>query len=397
VQQNRQKLIRVILPAGIFLLLLLLFVPFILGSREQKPMQYIIAAPFPEDVSIESVLSGKFQDDFGEWMRNSFWGRTAGERLKNQIVYSVFRDSSEGFSQGKDGYLFYKEFLESSVGVPDSISVSKVVTDYDLYASEVKELQDHLKQDGKDFVLILNPNKYQIYPDKLPWYQKILLKKNLTYATEEQKLIQALDRYKVSYYETANELKDMRAENRFPVFCNTGFHWSLAASAGAMHNILETLNTDDSFHKYKNIEVTRLAERDNETDKDVINAFQLPFSYIGDRYVQPEIEYSCNDLNAFLFGTSFGHQISGVLYENETRKAFRQLTFMMYFTGRYTYNETGQTQTAYPEGTAPEEMAIFQNVKESDLVMLEHQYWVPLAQLNFVQYINACYSKGGAE
>ena len=84
------------------------------------------------------------------------WGRLnslVGESGSRQIV------------QGKAGWLYYRPALASSLSefLMDDAQLEALV-------QALAQLQNRLKAQGTGFVLLIAPDKAQVYPEHLPWY-----------------------------------------------------------------------------------------------------------------------------------------------------------------------------------------------------------------------------------
>ena len=162
-----KKYVYNIVPVTIIAFLNVMFFCFVLRLNNNTDLNGVTLAAIPTDTSIERIMDGSFQTEFGEYLSDNFYGHTDVVKCHNQIEYGVFEDGSGDIVQGKDGYLFSGSQTYSYVAGEKANAFSW--DDYLTFADSVGKMQRLLSEQGKDFVYLLTPTKAEIYPDFLPW------------------------------------------------------------------------------------------------------------------------------------------------------------------------------------------------------------------------------------
>ncbi|MDD5853139.1 MAG: hypothetical protein PUD03_03450 [Lachnospiraceae bacterium] len=379
------KISNLILPVGVFVFLGIYAFLFILRIPNDTKLTGVTLTEYPEETEPSAIMNGSFQNALGNYITEHFYGYQASVINHNQIQYSVFRDGAGVYSQGREGYVFDTEqSLDYLRGERNQIDYAA----YDDYALKVSIMQMQLEGLGKEFIYILDPIKAEVFSDKLPWRLRILEEH---YAGEGnlkmRAMVDAFEKYGVNYYVTTDDLKEMRKQDEYPVFCKTGHHWTLTAAANELSTMFEKLNVDGTYQTLPDICVTGIKEEEYEWDQDIIQILNVK-KYRASKSTCPVIQYEAPEHNAFMFGTSFGCEIADTLYRSPDNRAFDQFTFMHYFTSRMTYNENGADVIKYTQDTDINEMDILDRVSESRLVIMEQQAGILETHQKFVDYLN---------
>lgn len=389
-----KKYVQYVIPIISFCFLGCLLVMFIFRMADRGELIGVASVEYPSEISIRTLNNGKFQEDFGKWMSDNFFGHTKIVKIHNQIEYGLFGDGSGDWIQGKDRYLYSKEQTFGYTGGARSNTTN--AEEYEAYAQSIYTLQENLKKQGKEFFYLVNPTKAQIYPEKLPWYEKIIAGHYAEDAdSAERCLIRAFEKYGVNYYDTTEDLIKMRSSVDYDVFASTGHHWTFTAAANELNKLFDSMSfrTPSILYPKINIEVS---DEFYNTDKDILYLQNVVYPVSSRRYTLPVIEYSNVSNNAvYLFGTSYGWEIADSLYRSAGRYAFRNLTYQQYFTHLTRYNKDGIDQTLYTQDNQPSDLKIMQGIRDSDLVIMEQPgvLQVPETHKKFVDYVNSYIDK----
>lgn len=372
--ENGKKIINAIniriLPYSIFIICLIFMVGTFMRLPHKNVLHGITLAAYPTDFSNEAVWDGSFQASFDNWIKDNFYKHAEVTRFHNQIEYSLFQDGNGIYAQGSDGYCFVKGQTYQYAAGPHAVANPDL---YEEYVMNVARLQELCLEHGKDFLFLLSPFKEMVYPDKIPWYDKIISDK---YANEPETsydlLREALDKYGVHYYELTDDLITMReAQSDYSVFCNTGEHWTLTAAAYETGIIFDYINGSDKFDTYPEVKVDGLTDEKFGFDTDLVAMFNLN-KYDGDVYNSPIINYPVIDgRNVFMFGSSNGVEIFNSLYRSPENRAYNELTYMHYLSLRVTGNDEGSENITYKNGETIDDMDVMTRIRESSLVLLE--------------------------
>lgn len=384
-----------ILPYSIVIICLIFMVGTFMRLPHKNVLHGVTLAAYPADFSGKAVWNGTFQSSFDDWIKDNFYKHAEVARFHNQIEYSIFQDGNGIYAQGSDGYCFVKgQIYHYAVG-PHAVSDPAL---YDEYVKNVAKLQKLCLERGKDFLFLLSPFKEMVYPDKIPWYDKIIAGK---YANEPgtayDLLREALNKYGVHYYELTDDLITMRqSQSDYRVFCNTGEHWTLTAAAYETGNIFKYINESDKFGTYPAVKVDGLTDDRFGFDTDIVAMFNL-YQYDGDVYNSPIIHYPVIDSrNVFMFGSSNGVEIFSSLYRSPENRAYNELTYMHYLSLRVTGNDEGSENVTYREGETIDDMDVMARIRESSLVLLEMPAYPYISEPHnsFVNYAVENFEKG---
>ena len=386
----KKPLFGVILPVGIFAVLLILNMALLFRIPEKDKLVGVTLAPYPNELSFETVLNGEFQEKFGKWFNDNFAGQTRIVKYHNQIEYSIFKDGIGDWIQGKDGYLFSKsQTYNFTAGAKNKRFTWEQM---EAYAKKILNFQTSLGFYGKDFLYIINPVKAEIYPDYLPWNERVLLKTYVNYGERNAELMKAaFDKYGVNYYDTTDDLKKMRMNNKYDVFSKTGHHWTLLATANEMNMIFQHVEGLGDENGLLDVPTLDTTDKVFETDKDILNLQNVYKGRLSDIYSSPLINYRNRiPMNVYLYGTSFCTELVNVLYDNIANRAFNKVVYQQYFGFVSTYDQNGKQQVNYKRGDEISSLGIMKNIRDSDIIIIESQATNGLLNehIKFLDYVN---------
>ncbi|MCR5720579.1 MAG: hypothetical protein K6F84_08435 [Lachnospiraceae bacterium] len=371
--KNKSKALFYIMPVVLLGTVIFIQLCTLIKLPEKRELNNVTLASFPEEKSLKAFMDGSFQKQLDSWLGDHFYGHTNAVMVHNQVDYSIFKDASGNVAQGKEGYLYIKD--QTPLYVSGKKTNDNTWDDYLSYAGKLKNLQDILNANNKDFVLLLTPIKAEIYPDKLPWYFKLLNKK---YSDKENAIhdtfVRALKECGVNYYDVTDDLKKMRDEVDFEVFSKTGQHWTLTAAAYEMNSIFDRFEDMSEFTKYPRVDVVDVNDGIFAIDKDLLDMQNVFWYKEADRYTKPVVKYTKSDDSIYIFGTSYIHEIWHSLYGvDETGKdlAFNSITAQQYFVSVTDVSEKGANTTFFSEGEDPYDLGITRRLKNSSLLLME--------------------------
>ncbi len=382
------KIINSIIPVVFLSFMLFLLITFTFRFTNKTNLIGVTLAIYPKDVTFKNFVDGSFQKSFEKWLSDNFYGHNSIVKLHNQIEYSIFHDGLGDWIQGSDGYLYSKSQTYSYIG--GEVVNQKTLNEYDDYAKKVYQLQTNLTNNGKDFLYLINPIKAELYPEKLPWYEKIVMDKYASKGnTIKKALIESFQKYGINYYDTTDDLKLMKKSASFDIFSKTGHHWTLTAVASEMNQLFDNIASKTPFISYPSVDVVEITDNLFGTDKDALNLLNVIWPNLSDNYTSPQIKYNNTSNNSvYIFGTSYGWEITGSLYQNQSNKAFNNLVYQEYFTNLVTYDENGSNRTSYTVNNVPADLKVMNTVKSSDLVIMEQQGNILETHEKFLNYVN---------
>lgn len=120
---------------------------------------------FPVLLDDDNRLNPVFKKEFELWLNDNLWGRMEAQKLKAWVDIKLFSVSPSPKVQiGKDDWLFY---------VPDNnLEIGEgmhYLSEEELENLKINQLsiQQSLKNQGIDYVLVLIPSKASVYPEKI--------------------------------------------------------------------------------------------------------------------------------------------------------------------------------------------------------------------------------------
>lgn len=127
------------------------------------------------ELSIESIDS--FSDAFTQYYEDNLPFKQQMVFLYDSIIYKCLKDSNvASVVTGKDGWLFYNSEVKNDGNTITEYKRIKQYTDEDLveFADNINELSDYITGLDKKFVLLIIPNKEEIYAQYMPSEIKVL-------------------------------------------------------------------------------------------------------------------------------------------------------------------------------------------------------------------------------
>lgn len=375
---------------SIFMLLFFFLVMFLLRITSKDLLYGVTLSHYPRIDSFEDIWNGTFQKEWEKWFSDNFYGHTFIVKCHNQLEYSVFHDGNGVWIQGKDGYLFNGEQTYSYVAGVYGNTYTR--NELDEYAKDLAELQARMEKKGKGFLLLLTPYKAEIYPEYLPWNDRILFKK---YANEGQSihdlLLESLNKYSVKYYDITSDLISMKESEKYDIYSKTGHHWTLTAAVNELSRLAQNCIDIQNISDWPCIEMTDVEKGLYETDQDSLKLQNVFFPDLSDCYFQPEINYpKRSGLNLYLFGTSFGEQIRDAYNWKSIGHAFNNFVYQSYFVYQIVSNKDEVTVKNYMENSKMREFNILGNLRDCDFLLIEQQGSMGAIDTHkkFLKYVN---------
>ena len=178
-----------------------------------------------EEANLETIGDGRYQTYLNTRWENEFPGRKALLKLRNQLLYSLFKVSpNENVVIGKDGYLFEPNYIYNELMANGPYDESH----YEELGQKLQELKNLLLAQGKEFYIFITPSKARFCREKIPERYMILDQKETVGFSQYEKLCENLEKYGIPYFDSIDYIEKNRetAGIKAPVFYATGIHWS---------------------------------------------------------------------------------------------------------------------------------------------------------------------------
>lgn len=326
-------------------------------------------AEYP-NVNDKEIMYGKYQNKWNQWFAQNFPFRKLLTKTYNQWKYSVFSELNGDWIVGKDHYLFSKTQSQNYCEGNGTFTYNE----YDVYAQHLYKIQEYLHSKGKAFIYLINPIKAQIYSDYLPdSYQYVGGKYSALKTSDYSRLVEALKKNNVIYYDSTEDLKKLRQQSNYPVFCKTGQHWNIYSCSSVLNDLFSFIGETYKFNLPR-IKIDSINEGDTDPiDLDIYSLANIWKGYTEQSYFTTNRSYTMkSDKSLFVFGTSFGEGIFTSLNASSDNFAFNNMVYYEYLTRRIE-NKAGHI-SGYTE-TSPDtdisDLGMLDDIADSDIVIFE--------------------------
>ncbi len=220
--------------ASFTITMLLLIAPLIqrvLPLVKVKPLSGAIELPDTDSLTFNSWFSGSYQNKLNDFTEFEIGFRPWFVRARNQVMYSVFHQSTSYVELGKEGQLYTWGYFEAYAGL-DCLGDQKVKD----IAYQIKALQNALSKRNKHLLVVIAPNKARLLPDYLPEkYSKYTL------ATSNYDLfLKQFNELEINHIDF-NAFFLSQKKSEYPIFPQTGIHWSTYGAEVAANEIIKKL------------------------------------------------------------------------------------------------------------------------------------------------------------
>lgn len=263
----------------------LLFIPLLqkeLKLFPEQPLQGDFYSKSDTALSAKGWLDAQYQIQKEAYINENFGFRPFFIRLNNQLLFSFFNQSkAHGVVVGKENYLFGVDYIKSYMGT-DFIGEEKIKKTVD----DLSLINDELKKQNKELLIIITPNKCYYYPEYLPkHYNREGDKTNYKFYTKH------LRENNIPFIDFHSWIVNQRKQSRTQLIPKTGIHWSNYAAVLAADSTIKYLrkktNTDLVDFSIEKTEQTPVARN---PDQDIENGSNLLFEIAKPDFIYPVIK-----------------------------------------------------------------------------------------------------------
>jgi hypothetical protein len=206
-----------------------------------RPLKGVEQKEKMPSLSWESYSKGIFQGEIEAYLKQNFGFRAPLIRLYNQYLWDFFGYTNVSAGQvsfGKNGWLYEPWFVEDYYQsrmyhyTDDSLVMAQKLNEE---AFRIFQLQNILKSYGIDLFVCMLPGKDFVYPENLPENTAYHKKKYFTAKEFYGKRFPELGINHINIGEWFLQMKDTAD---FPLFPQTGTHWSNLSALYAADSIL---------------------------------------------------------------------------------------------------------------------------------------------------------------
>lgn len=343
----------------------------------------VSAVPEAVGINIDTLSDGTYQTYLNNLWENEFPGKKTLLKIRNQLLYSIFRVSpNSNVVIGKNDYLYEPLYIlfENQIYAPSSQEY------FDVLGNNLNKLKNLLEANGKELYVFITPSKAHFCKEYIPDKYMLLDQEGDYNYTNYSKLIEILDNNNINYYDSVSFIDNNRNSGLLeaPLFYATGIHWSQPWGELCASNFLNYMN---EHSKYNLASVTVNEEKSEE-----------PVSPATDLYSslnlikQPDdIWWSSNmtltnegkdNPTVFMRGGSFMGQSLNALIKNDVFGDDVYFENSYYSQNKYTEYFTISSFTAY------DELDLNYLVGKSDILILEvNEGAIYTMSWGFIEYL----------
>jgi hypothetical protein len=375
---------------------------WLMGKNINEPeLSGVSTIPPRPVISVNALLSGKFQSDFEEYFTYHLPARKTYTRTYNQLLYSLFRSTDQaGFLVGRSNYIYESAYPDAYLTeVP-----SWLMPELTKKINELAELNHLLKKRGIVLVVRISPTKAQHYPEYLPsGYRRFVeMKQEGQYGPNWYEAFkQEVAKTDIPVYDRYDLFEQMKRDGHI-VFTKGGTHWSkypLAEYINGLNAYLE----GQLGKKLGRITVTSSEEKFGQmgipADRDIWDICWNALS-AEPNYSSPNISFGTTPgefkPRVFTVGQSFTTVLLDAIYNNIRDPIWSETLFSWY--DSYVLRYPNSANLPWGERIA-EKTNEYDKYLNMDVIMiefLESSAYPPATQFKFVSDL-LNYLKTGAK
>lgn len=358
------------------------FFCFLLGIEPNLTLYGVSIHTEKPTILWESIFSGSYQEAYQSWFAEHAPFRSLGIKGHAQFMTMLYAPVN-GIEIGKHKNLYEEYFTQATLNgtIDDNV--------FEQYITNLETINQALQQENKVFFYMISPAKVEVYPDDLPWNERLLWKYDKNLAQIRKKLNIALSDRGIPFLDFTELMQQLREEGIYPPFYKTGIHWSQYAVANVVLffcdycNQTFGLNLPDMLPQFEKEEKPTF---DEEDIKKITNAFWMPSD---NNYCSAELilENGEPQERVFAISTSFTHSMLYLFAQN--KMPFRSVWRTQYsqFQDKLYYNENGEVVwEGFLPGCSPKEFNYADIFYGSDMVWIESN--APEIPESHIQFAN---------
>jgi alginate O-acetyltransferase complex protein AlgJ len=319
------------------------------------------------NISPESLINGKYQDQFSKWFAQNIGLRTFFIRMCNQLYYTLFRTSymyKNNIVIGNDEQLYERVYIDEYCGRSQLLTDDKM----EQAVEQIAECQRLFANRGIQFMVLITPSKAYTYPEYIPDCFRCQPERN---RQGYERVLELFAKHGVHVLDCQQLMIQAKARSGIPLFPRGGTHWNQYAvylAANAVAEYAESLLAV-RLARLDMVSVTMVSPREMVFDLDL--AWLLNLQWPPYDFKSPKLELvensspQCVRPKVTVVGGSFNWDLLAMLHKHQV---LGQIDFFYYYSLELrTYPEDTQRQTNFN----PETIDWDREFLHSDLVILE--------------------------
>jgi SGNH hydrolase-like domain, acetyltransferase AlgX len=325
-----------------------------------------------------TVRHGELFRAVDQWYDNNVGLRNFWVRLDNQVSFSLFREVAyHGLGTqvvaGEHDWLFERHYITNAV-TPGKMTEEQLQA----LAHRIRSVQDKLARLGVPFLLVVAPNKAEVYPEHAP-AAYLAGRQPADILTNYKRARPIFREAGVHFYDGPGRYDEWKRAGTRDLFARSGTHWSYDSAFRVLQEIRELLNPQ-MRHLLPELKLTgRPVLEPQLSDTDLILLLNLLHTGIYEHPLPysvpvPQILVPDEQLPRLLWvHDSFGFVLIDLLY---SARAVQPSHSLYYFENEYSIPGYGRT------GTEVKKIDWKTYLKSYDAVIMvwtdiafEHQGW----------------------
>ena len=257
-------------------------------------------------LSIKNWFSGDFQSQFDRYFNQQFQYRTFFIELNNQFYLSCFKEArANGTVIGENNYMYESKYISSYLG-KDFLGKEKL----NEKINKLIRIQNYLKEQHTDMILILAPNKARFYPEYFPSSYRSDTKRQSNFDYMRSQLKKTHLNY-IDFDSWLIALKgDTSMQPHEKLFTKYGTHWSEYSGLMAADSLLRYITSLKKIPRFSIIiDSVQHTHEARGTDHDIGDGLNLLFHLPKENYWYPNYHVNVNSslqqLSILAIGDSF--------------------------------------------------------------------------------------------
>lgn len=281
-------------------------------------------------LSLNSILSGVYQKDFEAYWNNSFVPRGSIIKAYNQLRYTLFNEGNRIVGRNKS--IFEIAYIEEYFGLEKKYDFSLIENQQQMddYIDSLIDLSNKLELCGKKLIIYTTPSKVDYEYNNLPYKYKI------QDTLDIRAIDYFIDKIKPTSLVYLNSTEFLNEEqSSYPIFYNTGIHWSRPAEQEISHEIINIINNELNIPTKKfNLTYLKSNNEGYWRDLDVYDLLNIYNGKIDSEYYEYKTEGTIPDdyqnVSILLQGGSFGQGFRKDFLENSIGDEFINIFYDEY-------------------------------------------------------------------
>lgn len=238
------------------------------GFANVKALKGAVVNSEPTTFSKKDWFEGSYQDNTDKYLNDQFGFRSSYVRLHNQIKYSLFGEANaRGVIIGKDWYLYEYNYIRAYHGldfIGDSLISEKT--------RKLKYIQDRLKEQNKELLIVLAPGKGSFFPEYFPDSSR----REKT-RTNYEAYLEHLNEDSVHFVDYQNWFLTNKGKTQYPLYAKGGIHWSKYGEMLVADSLLHLLKSTGKEFPDLIIDTFILQDENLKEDYDIGEGMNLIF------------------------------------------------------------------------------------------------------------------------